>query len=110
MATIAEKSRTKEIIDRLQAIINNASPVPLASGKVTIYKDEVQSLLIELASQMEIELKTYHEVNDRKGKIINEAKKEAEKIIFQAEHTASRMRVNKRVTNVAPIDYDMGLL
>ncbi len=107
MATIAEKSRTKEIIDRLQAIINNASPVPLASGKVTIYKDEVQSLLIELASQMDIELKTYHEVNDRKGKIINEAKKEAEKIIFQAEHTASRMRVNKRVTNVPPIDYDM---
>ena len=107
MATIAEKSRTKEIIDRLQAIIDNASPVPLASGKVTIYKDEIQSLLTELASQMEIELKTYHEVNDRKGKIINEAKKEAEKIIFQAEHTASRMRVNKRVTNVPPIDYDM---
>lgn len=107
MATIAEKSRTKEIIDRLQAIIDNASPVPLASGKVTIYKDEMQSLLTELASQMEIELKTYHEVNDRKGKIINEAKKEAEKIIFQAEHTASRMRVNKRVTNVPPIDYDM---
>lgn len=107
MATIAEKSRTKEIIDRLQAIINNASPVPLASGKVTIYKDEVQSLLTELATQIEIELKTYHEVNDRKGKIINEAKKEAEKIIYQAEHTASRMRVNKRSTNVAPIDYDM---
>lgn len=107
MATIAEKSRTKEIIDRLQAIINNASPVPLASGKVTIYKDEVQSLLTELANQMEIELKTYHEVNDRKGKIINEAKKEAEKIIYQAEHTASRMRVNKRSTHVAPIDYEM---
>ena len=49
MATIAEKSRTKDIIDRLQSILNTASPVPLASGKVTIYKDEVQSLLTELA-------------------------------------------------------------
>ncbi len=106
MATIAEKSRTKDIIDRLQGILNTASPVPLASGKVTIYKDEVQSLLTELASQIEIELKTYHEVNDRKGKIINEAKKEAEKIIYEAEHSASRMRVNKRTTNVAPIHYD----
>lgn len=106
MATIAEKSRTKEIIDRLQGIINNASPVPLASGKVMIYKDEVQSLLSELALQMETELKTYHEVNDRKGKIINEAKKEAEKIIYQAEHSASRMRVTKRATNVAPLDFD----
>lgn len=106
MATIAEKSRTKDIIDRLQSILNMASPVPLASGKVTIYKDEVQSLLTELASQIEIELKTYHEVNDRKGKIINEAKKEAEKIIYEAEHSASRMRVNKRTTNVAPIHYE----
>ena len=47
MATIAEKSRTKDIIDRLQSILDTASPVPLASGKVTIYKDEVQSLLTE---------------------------------------------------------------
>ncbi len=106
MATIAEKSRTKDIIDRLQSILDTASPVPLASGKVTIYKDEVQSLLTELASQIEIELKTYHEVNDRKGKIINEAKKEAEKIIYEAEHSASRMRVNKRTTNVAPVNYE----
>lgn len=106
MATIAEKSRTKEIIDRLQGILNNASPVPLASGKVTIYKDEVQSLLDELAMQMDAEIKTYHEVNDRKGKILNEAKKEAEKIIYEAEHTASRMRVSKRVTNVAVLDHD----
>ena len=106
MATITEKSRTKEIIDRLQGIIDNASPVPLAAGKVTIYKDEVKSLLSELASQIDIELKTYHEVNDRKGKILKEAKQEAEQIIYQAEHSASRMRVSKRATNVAPLNYD----
>lgn len=106
MATIAEKSRTKEIIDRLQGIINNASAVPLAPGKISVFKDEVQSLLTELATQMEIELKTYHEVNDRKGKIISEAKKEAEKIIYQAEHSASRMRVSRHTTDVPPLDYN----
>lgn len=106
MATIAEKSRTKEIIDRLQGIINNASTVPLAPGKISVFKDEVQALLTELATQMEIELKTYHEVNDRKGKIISEAKKEAEKIIYQAEHSASRMRVSRRTTDVPPLDYN----
>lgn len=106
MATIAEKSRTKEIIDHLQGIIDNASAVPLAPGKISVYKDEAQSLLTELATQIEIELKTYHEVNDRKGKIIGEAKKEAERIIYQAEHSASRMRVTKRATDVAPLDYD----
>jgi hypothetical protein len=106
MATIAEKSRTKEVIERLQSVLNNASPVPLAAGKVTVYKDEMQSLLEELSMLMDAELKTYHEVNDRRGKIINEAKKEAERIIHQAERTASRMRVTKRSTNVSPLDYD----
>lgn len=106
MATISEKSRTKEIIDRLQGIINSASAVPLAPGKISVYKDEVQSLLTELADQMDNELKTYHEVNDRRGKIISEAKKEAEKIIYQAERSASRMRVSRHTTDVEPLDYD----
>lgn len=107
MATIAERSRTKEIIERLQMILDAAPSVPLATGKVSVYKDEVQSLLTELSSQMEMEIKTYHEVNDRKGKIISEAKKEAERIIFEAEHSASRMRVSKHTTGVAPVNYDM---
>ena len=107
MATIAERSRTKEIIERLQMTLDAAPSVPLAAGKVSIYKDEFQSLLTELASQMDMEIKTYHEVNDRKGKIISEAKKEAERIIFEAEHSASRMRVSKRTTGVAPVDYSM---
>ena len=107
MATIAERSRTKEIIERLQMILDAAPSVPLATGKVSVYKDEMQSLLTELSSQMDMEIKTYHEVNDRKGKIISEAKKEAEKIIFEAERSASRMRVSKRTTGVAPVDYSM---
>lgn len=107
MATIAERSRTKEIIERLRMILDAAPSVPLAAGKVSIYKDEVQSLLTELSTQMEMEIKTYHEVNDRKGKIISEAKKEAERIIFEAEHSASRMRVSKHTTGVAPVAYDM---
>ncbi len=107
MATIADKSRTKEIIERLQMIIDAAPSVPLATGKVSIYKDEVQALLSELSTQMDMEIKTYHEVNDRKGKIISEAKKEAERIILEAEHSASRMRVTKHTTGVAPVDYSM---
>jgi hypothetical protein len=54
-----------------------------------------------------MEIKTYHEVNDKKGKILNEAKREAERIIYQAEHSASRMRVNRRTTNVDPVNFEM---
>lgn len=104
MATIAEKSRSKEIIDRMQSIIDAAPSVPLAQGKISIYRDELQALLNELAIQIDTELKTYHEVNDRRGKIISEAKQAAEKIIHDAEFSASRMRVNKSATGVAPLD------
>lgn len=105
MATIAEKSRTKEIINRMQSIVDGAPSVPLSQGKISVYKDEMQALLTELAGQIDIEMKTYHEVNDRKGKLISEAKKEAEKIILEAEQTASRVRVNKTATGVSPLDY-----
>lgn len=88
----------------MQNILDNASSVPLTQGKVSIYKDEMQSLLTELATQIDIEIKTYHEVNDRRGKIISEAKKDAERIILEAEQTASRMRVSKSATGVSPLD------
>lgn len=104
MATITDKSRSKEIIQTMQSLLDGAPSVPLTQGKVSIYKDEMQTLLTELATQIDNELKTYHEVNDRKGKIISEAKKDAEKIILEAEQTASRMRVSKSATGVSPLD------
>ena len=107
MASIADKSRTKEIIDRLQTLVNTASPTPLSPGKISLYKDELQNLLNELSLQIEAELKTYHEVNDRRGKIISEAKKEAEKILYEAERSASRMRVSKSATGVTGVNYDL---
>lgn len=104
MENIKDKSRSKEIIQNMQNILDGASSVPLSQGKVSIYKEEMQTLLTELATQMDIELKTYHEVNDRRGKIISEAKKDAERIILEAEQTASRMRVSKSTTGVSPLD------
>ena len=104
MENIKDKSRSKELIQNMQNLLDGASSVPLSQGKVSIYKDEMQTLLTELATQMDIELKTYYEVNDRRGKIISEAKKEAEKIILEAEQTASRVRVSKSATGVSPLD------
>ncbi|MGN0437325.1 MAG: hypothetical protein ACI4F4_02295 [Lachnospiraceae bacterium] len=104
MENITNKSRSKEIIQTMQNILDGASSVPLSQGKVSIYKEEMQTLLTELAIQLDIELKTYYEVNDRRGKIISEAKKDAERIILEAEQTASRMRVSKSATGVSPLD------
>lgn len=92
-----EDGRSKVIIDRLLDMVENGQSVTFSSGKVAVNKDEAVTLLKELESIVSSELKVYREVNDRKGRIINEAKKEADDIVYEAEQTASRIRVTKRM-------------
>lgn len=94
-----EKGRTEQIIDKLLDMIENGQSMPLANGKVVVNKDEAVTLLNELDNIVKGEQKIYREVNDRRGKIINDAKKEAEEIIYEAEQNASRIRVTKRMTS-----------
>ena len=95
-----ENGRTEVIINKLIDMIENGQSVPLSTGKVMVNKDEAILMLKELESIVEGELKVYREVNDRKGKIINDAKKEAEEIVYEAEKSASRIRVTKHVSSV----------
>ena len=48
------------------------------------------------------ELNACREVNDKRARIIKEAKDEAEEILYQAERTSSRIRVTKRSKNEPP--------
>ena len=63
-------------------------------------KEDTIRLLRELENIVQGELKIYREVNDRKGKILTDAKKEAEEILTQAEQSASRIRVTKRMSTL----------
>lgn len=92
-----EKGRSEEIIKRLIDMVENGQSMPLSAGKVVINKDEAVMMLKELNSIVKGELKIYREFNDRRGRIISDAKKQAEDIIFEAEQTASRIRVTKRI-------------
>ena len=95
-----ENGRSKDIIDKLIDMIENGQSVPLTTGKVMVNKDEAVLMLRELESIVDGELKVYREVNDKRGKIINDAKKEAEEIVYEAEKTASRIRVTKHMSSV----------
>lgn len=95
-----EDGRSKIIIDRLIDMIENGQNVTFSSGKVAVNKEEALILIRELESIVNGELRMYRDVNDRKGRIINDAKKEAEDIIYEAEQTASRIRVTKRMSNI----------
>ena len=95
-----DKGRTEIIIEKLIDSVENGQSVPFGAGKVAVNKDETIMMLRELESIVNGELKIYREFNDRKGKIINDAKKEAEEIIYEAEQTASRIRVTKRMSTI----------
>lgn len=98
-----ENGRANQIIEKLIDNIENGQGVPLSAGKVMVNRDETVLMLRELKSVIDTELHTYLEVNDRKGKIITDAKKQAEDIVHDAEVTASRIRVSKRVSTIGKI-------
>ncbi len=95
-----DKGRTEIIIEKLIDSVENGQSVPFGAGKVAVNRDETIMMLRELESIVNGELKMYREFNDRKGKIINDAKREAEEIIYEAEQTASRIRVTKRMSTI----------
>ena len=92
-----EKGRAKNIIDKMYDTIDNATSVPLSTGKVMVDRDELLLMLKSLEDAIDTELKGYREVTDRKGKILSDAKAEADAIIEEAEKSASRIRVSKAV-------------
>ena len=61
-----------------------------------IAEDQAFNMSLEdLKKTIDIELKAYHEITDKRGKIIKDANKEAEDIIVEAEESASRIRMSK---------------
>ena len=88
--------RAEMIIERMNNLINEAPFAFFSTDKVTVDKEEMLRLLDSLSDAVETEMKVYREVNDKKARIINEARIEAEEIRYEAEQSASRIRVTKR--------------
>jgi len=104
-----DKGRAEIIVERLKEQIDNAQSVPLSTGKVMVNKQDFTIMLDNLSELLRNEMKIYREVSDKRAKIINDAKKEAEEIIYQAERSASRIRVTKRKDENIPYLRDTDL-
>ncbi len=90
-----ENGKAKQLLDRIQAIVGDGQNVPFAAGKVLVNREEVLEIVEELKTTIDLELKAYHEITDKRSKIIKEAEQEADEIIAEAEETASRIRMSK---------------
>ena len=90
-----ERGKAKQLLDRMQVLIEDGQNVPFAAGKVLVNQEEILEIIEDLKTTIDIELKAYHEITDKRSKIIKEANEEAEEIIIEAEETASRIRMSK---------------
>lgn len=90
-----ENGKAKQLLDRIQDIVGDGQNVPFAAGKVLVNREEVLEIVEELKTTIDLELKAYHEITDKRSKIIKEAEQEADEIIAEAEETASRIRMSK---------------
>ena len=68
-----EKGKAKQLLDKMQVLIEDGQNVPFAAGKVLVNKEEMLEMIEDLKKTIDIELKAYHEITDKRGKIIKDA-------------------------------------
>jgi hypothetical protein len=83
------------LIDRMRTEIINAKPAA-AKDKIVVDKQVMMTLLDRLTEVVNSELAEYREVTDKRAKIISDAKLLSDKIQYEAQKSASRIRVTKR--------------
>ena len=79
------------LIDMLYEKIEEARPVALQTGMCKVDRDEMLDLLDELKAQLPVEIKRSQELLTARDKFKDDAKREAERIVRQAEQTAKKL-------------------
>jgi len=97
-----QKGRAEILLEGLKTRVKDAPSAALHSEKAVLDREELLNLIDKVSEVVKNELNAYREVNDKRARILKEAKDEAEEILYQAERTASRIRVTKRKDNEPP--------
>ncbi len=97
-----QKGRAELLLEGLKTRIKDAPSQTMHQENAVLDREELLRLVENISEVVKNELNTYREVNDKRARIIKEAKEEAEEILYQAERTASRIRVTKRKDTEPP--------
>ncbi len=81
----------EEIISTLYEMIQDARGLPLGASKCIVERDKVLDLLDEISNQLPGELKQARTIVESRGEVINNAKREAENILKQAQAQARQL-------------------
>ena len=81
----------EDIIGALYDLIQDARAMPLAADKCIVERDRVLDMLDEIIAQLPSELKQSRTIVESRNELINQARREAESVLRQAQEQAKQM-------------------
>ena len=82
---MASASKIEDIIDEIEAYIDDCKPSAFSTNKIVVNRDELESLLQELRTKTPDEIKKYQRMIANREQILADAKQKADQIISQAQ-------------------------
>lgn len=77
-------SGIEEIIDEIEDYIDSCKPATFSQSKITVNRDELESLLSELRSKTPEEIRRYQKIISNRDAILEDARSKAETLINEA--------------------------
>lgn len=87
----------EDIIGALYDMVQDARSMPLAADKCILERDRVLDMLDEVIAQLPSELKQSRTIVESRNELINQARREAESILRQAQEQAKQMVTQEEV-------------
>lgn len=94
-------SEIEDIIDSIEDFIEECKPAVFSSSKISVDKDQLESLLEELRSRTPVEIKQYQRVLKQKDAILEEARKQGEAIVAEAKAKSNEMMSENQIMQQA---------
>lgn len=90
-------SNIEELIGNLYDLVQDARSMPLAADKCIIERDAVLDMLDEIIAQLPGELKQSRTIVESRNELINQARKEAETVVRQAQDQAKQLVTSEAI-------------
>lgn len=96
-----ETNNIEELITSLYDMIQDARALPLGADKCIVERDRVLDMLDEISSQLPSSLKQARTIVESRNELVNQARREAESIIRQAQSQAKMLVSQEGIYNEA---------
>lgn len=90
-------TNVEELIGNLYDMIQDARSMPLAADKCIIERETVLDLLDDIIEQLPAELKQSRTIVESRNELINQARKEAEAVVRQAQEQAKQLVTSEAI-------------